>query len=76
MCFCVCECVCFFFTLEEVICFSTVCICVERMREGHCQSDKHWNCFKGNMGETSGRHLGDVYVWALQFQAHGIVGMS
>ena len=23
----------------------------ERMRKGHCQSDKHWNCFKGNTGE-------------------------
>ena len=24
---------------------------LERMREGHCQSDKRWNCFKGNIGE-------------------------
>ena len=31
-------------------------------REGHCQSDVHWNCFKGNTGETSERwggvHMG------------------
>ena len=25
------------------------------MREGHRQSDGHWNCFKGNFGETSER---------------------
>ena len=24
-------------------------------REGHCQSDEHWNRFKGNVGETSER---------------------
>ena len=37
-------------------------IFLERMREGHHQSDEHWNCFKGNFGETSvrqsGAHLG------------------
>ena len=26
-------------------------IFLERTREGHRQSDKHWNCFKGNVGE-------------------------
>ena len=26
---------------------------LERAREGHHQSDKHWNHFKGNVGETS-----------------------
>ena len=25
----------------------------ERTREGHGQSNEHWNCFKGNVGETS-----------------------
>ena len=25
---------------------------LERVKEGHRQSDKHWNCFKGNVGET------------------------
>ena len=34
----------------------------ERTREGHRQSDKHWNRFKGNVGETSerrgGAHMG------------------
>ena len=32
------------------------------MREGHRQSDKHWNRFKGNVGRTSerrgGAHMG------------------
>ena len=27
-------------------------IFLERMRAGHRQSDKHWNCFKGENGET------------------------
>ena len=27
----------------------------ERMREGNCYSDKNWNCFKGNIGDTSKR---------------------
>ena len=34
----------------------------ERTREGHRQSDEHWNRFKGNVGETSDRrgaaHMG------------------
>ena len=36
----------------------------ERMRKGHRQSDElwNWNCFKGNVGETSERrgreHMG------------------
>ena len=37
-------------------------IFLERTREGHRQSDKHWNCFKGNVGGTSerggGAHMG------------------
>ena len=37
-------------------------IFLERTREGHRQSDEHWNCFKGNIGETSerwgGAHMG------------------
>ena len=28
------------------------------MREGHRQSDKHWNCFKGDTGEVSEVHMG------------------
>ena len=24
---------------------------LERTRDGHCQSDEHWNCFKGNLGK-------------------------
>ena len=35
----------------------------ERMREDHCQSCKHWNCFKGNVGETSERWDGG-HIWA------------
>ena len=34
----------------------------ERRRKRHCQSDEHWNCFKGKVGETSerrgGAHMG------------------
>ena len=32
--------------------------CLGRTREGHHQSDKHWNGFKGNTGETSERRDG------------------
>ena len=27
----------------------------ERTSEGHCQSDEHWNCSKGNLEDTSER---------------------
>ena len=30
----------------------------ERMRKGHRQSDEHWNCFKGNVGDISERRGG------------------
>ena len=30
----------------------------ERTSEGHHQSDEHWSCFKGNIGETSARRVG------------------
>ena len=37
-------------------------IFLERMREGHHQSDEHWDRFKGNAGETverwGGAHMG------------------
>ena len=37
-------------------------ISLERTSVGHVQSDKHWNHFKGNIGETSERwdrvHMG------------------
>ena len=37
-------------------------IFLARTREGHHQSDGHWNCFKGDVGETSesqgGVHMG------------------
>ena len=36
-------------------------IFLERMREGHRQSDEHWNRFKGNAGETSER-LGELIL--------------
>ena len=29
-----------------------------RTSEGHRQSDEHWNCFKGKVGETSERRSG------------------
>ena len=25
---------------------------LERTRKGHCQSDEHWNCHNGSVGET------------------------
>ena len=35
---------------------------LERTREVHRQSDEHWNCFKGNFGDTferrGGAHMG------------------
>ena len=37
-------------------------IFLERMREGHHQSNKHWNHFKGNIGETS----------EMRWNAHGL----
>ena len=37
-------------------------IFLEMMREGHQESDEHWNRFKGNIGEPSERwdrvHMG------------------
>ena len=35
-------------------------------REGHRQSDEHWHCFKGNVGETSEMRV--QRFWA--FRAH------
>ena len=26
---------------------------LEKAREGHCQSDEHWNCFKVSVEEAS-----------------------
>ena len=34
-------------------------IFLEGTREDHCQSDEHWNRFKGNVGETSERRTGE-----------------
>ena len=31
---------------------------LKRTREGHRQSDEHWNCFKGNGGKTSEKLCG------------------
>ena len=33
-------------------------IFLERTREGHRQSDGHWNRFKGDVGETAERGVG------------------
>ena len=41
-------------------------IVLERTRKGYGQSGKHWNCFKGNVGETSERWDGAHEL----FQAH------
>ena len=40
----------------------------DRTREGYCQPDKHWNRFKGNIGQTSERQ-GGVHSYGL-FRAH------
>ena len=37
----------------------------ERTREGNRQSDEHWNCFKGDIRETSERRDG-VYTDSLE----------
>ena len=34
-----------------------------RGREGHHHSDEHWNHFKGNIGETSERHIDTIENW-------------
>ena len=41
-------------------------IFLEKTREGYHQSDEHWDCFKGSIGETS--EMG----WSAyrHFQAH------
>ena len=36
-------------------------IFLERMREGHQESDEHWNRFKGNIGKTSEK-LGGAHI--------------
>ena len=33
-------------------------ILLERMTKGHRQSDQHWNCLNGNIGETPERQGG------------------
>ena len=33
-------------------------IFLERTRKGHRQSNQHWNCFKGNIGDTPERRCG------------------
>ena len=40
------------------------------MRKGHCQSDKHWNCLKGSIGETSERWGGvhNIYKQTLIYK--------
>ena len=45
-------------------------IFLERMRKGHCQSDKHWNCLKGSIGETSERWGGvhNIYKQTLIYK--------
>ena len=41
---------------------------LERTREGHHQSDEHWNCFKGNVGKLYLLRDRVEYMWA--FPAH------
>ena len=54
-------------------------ILLERTREGHHQSDEHWNRFKGNVGETSerrgGAHMGIICVCVRgRVDVHAYVG--
>ena len=43
-------------------------IFLERTREGHRQSGEYWNCFQGNVGETSEKRSG-AYNYEL-FRVH------
>ena len=43
----------------------------ERMREGHRQSDQHWNRSKGDFGETSDRK-GGAHIYGL-FVVHRLI---
>ena len=36
---------------------------LERTRKGHRQSDKHWNCFKGNTGEILKDEVECIYIY-------------
>ena len=54
--------------LKECMTSHKQMIFLERTREGHHQSDEHWNCFKGDDGETSERWDG-AHNYGL-FQAH------
>ena len=40
-------------------------IYLERMRDDHCQSDRHWNCFKGTLGKLLINGL--ERIWALRY---------
>ena len=40
---------------------------LEWMKEGHCQSDEHWNCFKCSIGKVLRDGVWCIYVL---FQAH------
>ena len=39
----------------------------KRKREGHRQSVEHWNCFKGNVGETAERLSAYGLYWAHRY---------
>ena len=47
-------------------------IFLERMREGHRQSDEHWDCFKGNVGKTAERQ-GGAHTFMGFFEHIGII---
>ena len=36
-------------------------IFLERTREGHRQSDEHWNCFKGDVGKLVRDGVGRIH---------------
>ena len=58
------------FALVGGLAWTSWTIFLERTRDGHHQSDEHWNHFKGNVGETSERWGGALYglFWVREYQ--------
>ena len=46
------------------------------MRDSHCQSDGYWNCFKGNIGETSERQDGAHVYWLFRVYRYTILNWT
>ena len=48
----------YYYSYYTLYCVKRMNIVLERTREDHRQSDEDWDCFKGNVGETSERWAG------------------